>query len=199
MKRIKVKQVITYLVGMFLCKVSFAGCYPFIPAYFAAVYLQENNRVAFTFFVYLGMLLFLPLTQTAKYAMAVLCTLTVIRLAEWVDKSCKAWVAAAAAGIATGMLSAFGGVLNWTNQISPITGLFEGLFIFGLSMIANHFFCLFFLEKEKGENRKNKELQKEEQLKNYADSFLNLSKVFSGINKESRDLFAEEDGKMREV
>ena len=198
MKRIKVKQVITYLVGMFLCKVSFAGCYPFIPAYFAAVYLQENNRVAFTFFVYLGMLLFLPLTQTAKYAMVVLCTLTVIRLAEWVDKSCKAWVAAAAAGIATGMLSAFGGVLNWTNQISPITGLFEGLFIFGLSMIANHFFCLFFLEKEKGENRKNKELQKEEQLKNYADSFLNLSKVFSGINKESRDLFAEEDGKMRE-
>lgn len=198
MKRMKAKQIVTYLTGMFLCKVSFAGCYPFIPAYFAAVYLQDSNRAVFTFFIYIGMLLFLPLTQTAKYAMAVLCTLTVIHLVEWVDKNCKAWVAAVAAGVATGMLSAFGGVLNWTNQISPLTGLFEGLFIFGLTMVANRFFYLFYLERKKEKHEERKGLQGEERLKTYADSFLNLSKVFSGINKESRDIYREEDGQVKQ-
>lgn len=198
MKRMKAKQIITYLTGMFLCKVSFAGCYPFIPAYFAAVYLQDSNRLIFTLFIYIGMLLFLPLTQMAKYAMAVLCTLTVIRLAEWVDKNCKASLAASAAGITTGILSAFGGVLNWTNQISPLTGLFEGLFVFGLTILANHFFYLFFLERKKEGDMQAGGLQKEERLKTYADSFLNLSKAFSGINKESRDLSEEEDGQMKQ-
>ena len=68
MKRLKTKQIITYFVGMLICRVSFAGCYPIIPAYFAAVYLQDQGRAAFTFFLYLGMVLFLPITQTAKYA-----------------------------------------------------------------------------------------------------------------------------------
>ena len=56
MKRLKTKQIITYFVGMLICRVSFAGCYPIIPAYFAAVYLQDQGRAAFTFFLYLGAL-----------------------------------------------------------------------------------------------------------------------------------------------
>ena len=46
MKRLKTKQIITYFVGMLICRVSFAGCYPIIPAYFAAVYLQDQGRAA---------------------------------------------------------------------------------------------------------------------------------------------------------
>ena len=148
MKRLKTKQIVTYLLGMLLCRVSFAGCYPIIPAYFAAVYLQDQGRAAFTFFLYLGMMLFLPLTQTAKYAMAVLFTFVVIRMSEWVNKRCTVTVAAGAAGVATAVLSVFGGVFNWMNERSPVSGILEGIFIFGLTMVLHRFFYFFFQKKE---------------------------------------------------
>lgn len=198
MKRLKTKQIFTYLLGVLVCKISFAGCYPIIPAYFAAVYLQDSGRALFTIFAYLGMMIFLPVTQMAKYAMAVLFTMIVIRMAEWANKSCQAWAAAAAAGICTGVLSAFGGVLNWTNQISPLTGILEGVFIFGLTMVLNRIFYLFFQEKKEKSVGEKQTLQKEERLQNYADSFLNLSKAFSGINGDKRDFAMEEYDRMQQ-
>lgn len=198
MKRIKTKQIFTYLLGMLLCKVSFAGCYPIIPAYFAAVYLQDQGRAAFTFFLYLGMILFLPLTETAKYAMAVLFTFVVIRMSEWMNKRCQASVAAAAAGVGTAVLSVFGGVLNWSNERSPISGILEGIFIFGLAMVLHRFFYFFFQKEEERQPEKRQSIQKDERLKNYADSFLNLSKVFSGMNGDKKDFALEEYGRMQQ-
>ena len=142
MKRLKTKQIITYFVGMLICRVSFAGCYPIIPAYFAAVYLQDQGRAAFTFFLYLGMVLFLPITQTAKYAMAVLVTFVVIKMSEWVNRHCKVTLAAGTAGVATAVLSVFGGVFNWMNDRKPVSGILEGIFIFGLTMVLHRFFSM---------------------------------------------------------
>ena len=149
MKRLKTKQIITYFVGMLICRVSFAGCYPIIPAYFAAVYLQDQGRAAFTFFLYLGMVLFLPITQTAKYAMAVLVTFVVIKMSEWVNRHCKVTLAAGTAGVATAVLSVFGGVFNWMNDRKPVSGILEGIFIFGLTMVLHRFFYFFFRKKKK--------------------------------------------------
>ena len=198
MKRLKTKQIVTYLLGMLLCRVSFAGCYPIIPAYFAAVYLQDQGRAAFTFFLYLGMMLFLPLTQTAKYAMAVLFTFVVIRMSEWVNKRCTVTVAAGAAGVATAVLSVFGGVFNWMNERSPVSGILEGIFIFGLTMVLHRFFYFFFQKKEEKQTGAGQMLPKEERLKTYADSFLGLSRVFSGMNADKKDFAAEEYGKMKD-
>ena len=198
MKRLKTKQIITYFVGMLICRVSFAGCYPIIPAYFAAVYLQDQGRAAFTFFLYLGMVLFLPITQTAKYAMAVLVTFVVIKMSEWVNRHCKVTLAAGTAGVATAVLSVFGGVFNWMNDRKPVSGILEGIFIFGLTMVLHRFFYFFFQKKEEKNGAAPQMLPGEERLKTYADSFLGLSQVFSGMSVDKKDFAAEEYGRMKD-
>ena len=36
MKKLRTKQAVICFIGVAVCKFGFAGCYPFIPAYFAA-------------------------------------------------------------------------------------------------------------------------------------------------------------------
>ena len=72
MKRIRTKEIILYIIAMLLCKVSIAECYPFIVAYFTILYLELDKRWLTLVAVYLGMALFLPVTQLAKYGIAVL-------------------------------------------------------------------------------------------------------------------------------
>ena len=43
------------------------GCYPLVPAYFTALYLEQVNGVVLLAFMYIGMTLFMPLTAAVKY------------------------------------------------------------------------------------------------------------------------------------
>ena len=38
------KQLALSIAGVLLSRISIMGCYPFVPAFFAAVYLEENGR-----------------------------------------------------------------------------------------------------------------------------------------------------------
>ena len=42
MKRTGWKQLAVGIAGGLLCRISVMGCYPLVPAYFAAVYLDEK-------------------------------------------------------------------------------------------------------------------------------------------------------------
>ena len=198
MKRMKTKQILVYLVGMLVCRISFAGCYPVIPAYYAAACLSGCGRIGLTLFSYIGILFFLPMADTAKYSMILLFTLVVIYLVEWQNKSCRTKTAAAAAGIATGVLSVFGGVLNWNNDMPPFSGILEGGFVFGLTMLLGRFFYFFFQEKKRESTKEKEQLQKEERLQTYAKSFSHLSRVFSVANTGVKNFELEEYDRMKE-
>ena len=81
----------------------------------------------------LGMAVLLPITAMAKYAMAILVTLVMIKLVEWANKGCFTWVGALVAGVSTALLGVFGGLMNLKDQTSVIVGVLEGVFISGLS------------------------------------------------------------------
>lgn len=80
MKKNKVKQVLLLAVGGLTCGVQLLGCYPVVPAYFAAAVLEDVSVFYLTAAMYLGMLCFMPLVAMTKYAMAVLVTACMIRL-----------------------------------------------------------------------------------------------------------------------
>lgn len=88
MKKAGWKQFLLGIVGAFLCRVGIAGCFPLIPSYFAAVYLEESGRSFLFIGVLAGLVAFLPMTAIAKYGMSILFIVVVIRLSEWVDKRC---------------------------------------------------------------------------------------------------------------
>ena len=55
MKKLRTKQAVICFIGVAVCKLGFAGCYPFIPAYFAAAYLERGGRLLLGIGMFLGM------------------------------------------------------------------------------------------------------------------------------------------------
>ncbi|MFR8428457.1 MAG: hypothetical protein ACLVCH_13765 [Roseburia inulinivorans] len=46
MKKTGVRQMIFGILGSLACGVSVMGCYPLVPAYFTALYLEQVNGVS---------------------------------------------------------------------------------------------------------------------------------------------------------
>ena len=184
MNKQRVKQILILVAGFLVCRLPFAGCYPFVPAYFAAAFLEEVPRTALAIAMFAGMAVFLPITQVAKYGMAVLVILVVVKLTEWVEKGCYSWFTALAAGISTAALSVSGRLLFLKDSLSYTVGILEGLLIFGLTMIFSrllHGLMGFELPKKV---KLPEESSTDERLLKYADSFQGLSKVFSGMERQ---------------
>ena len=72
MKKTGVRQMIFGILGSLACGVSVMGCYPLVPAYFTALYLEQVNGVVLLAFMYIGMTLFMPLTAAVKYGVTLI-------------------------------------------------------------------------------------------------------------------------------
>ncbi len=186
MKRTGWKQLALGVAGAWLCRISIMGCYPFVPAFFAAVYLEEKGRWLLSMGMLTGMAAFLPITAIAKYAMALLLTGTAIRLSEWVDRRCYTVVAALAASGGTMALSLFGGMFDIRNQVTAAAAVCEALFVFGFTILAARGVHLFLEEPEKEEaNAHVWDVHQEQKLLNYARSFEGLSKTFLSMSRRT--------------
>ncbi len=122
------KQLALSIAGALLCRISIMGCYPFVSAFYAAVYLEEQGRWLLSVGMLAGMIAFLPITVIAKYAMALLIIGITVRMSEWVDKRCYTVVAALAASGGTLALSIFGGIFDIHNQVTAAAAVFEAVF-----------------------------------------------------------------------
>ncbi len=198
MNRTGWKQLALSIVGALLCRISIMGCYPFVPAYFAAVYLEEGGRWLIAVGMLTGMVAFLPITVIAKYAMALLLIGITVRLSEWVEKRCYAVVAALAAAGGTLSLSVFGGIFDFRNQVTVAAAVCEALFIFGFVLLAARGVHLFLEEKEAVDAVKcARDVYQEQRLLNYAKSFEGLSKTFLSMTRRV-DLQPEEMGRIHQ-
>ncbi len=197
MKRQTTKQIVLSLLGLVMCKVTFAGCFPMIPAYFAAVYLEGTGRTLLTILMFVGMAVFLPMTEMVKYAMALITIVVVVRLAEWANKGCFTWVGALAAGGATSIISIFGGFMNYKNQTTMIAGLLEGMFVFGATMVISRLIHMVLEWQLPTVEETASPEGREVRLKNYAESFQGLSAIFNKMNAEHNEFSSEEMGRIQ--
>lgn len=198
MKKTGWKQVLLSVVGAMMCRIPILGCYPLVPAYFAAVYLEEKGRWLLSIGMLAGMAAFLPITSVAKYGMSLLVIAVTIRMSEWVDKRCFTVVAAIAAAGGTLALSVFGGIFDVKNQISPIMAVLEAVFIFGFVILAARGIHLFLEEKETEEGMELvRDGYQEQRLLNYAKSFEGLSKTFLSMSRRV-DTPPEEMGRIQQ-
>lgn len=197
MNKWRTKHIIVSLIGIAACKISFAGCFPFIPAYFAAAYLENGGRIFLTVCMLLGMAFMLPVSIMAKYVMAILVTMVVVRLSELVSKGCYTWMAALAAGGATAVLSAGGELLQAGNKQELLAGAMEGLFVFAGTMVISRVIHSFLEFSWKGSGDQGSVEGQEERLLNYARSFQSLSDVFGRMNTQQQMMSREEMGIMR--
>lgn len=199
MKKSTGKQMITIAGAILTCSIQMMGCYPFVPAYFAAAFLEEVNAVWLTAAMYIAMLYFMPLTATVKYAVTLLVIAGAVKLVEWANDGCPAFLAGGLAAVATMILSFCGGLLQWKDQPGIPAVFLEGILIFGAVILLNRgiHFLMEWKRNEKTQEEDSVDRGKEERLSNYAESFQGLSQIFLNMSKKKEQYTAEELGNMQ--
>ena len=120
-----------------MCSVGVMGCYPLVPAYFAALYLERVSGPVLLGMMYIGMFVFMPTAAAVKYAVALVVVMGAIRLVEWANEGCPSYMAGSMAAIITMILSVAGGLLEWKDQPGILAAALEGAFILGAVILFN--------------------------------------------------------------
>ena len=195
------KEMALYGAAMVVSKGAFAGCYPLIPGFFAACYMEEVNRALLVIFTVFGMALFVPVQAMAKYTTVLLVTAAVIRLAEWANKRCSVYVGAGAAAASVFLIAMAGGLLQVRNRETVWIGGLESILVCGMVVALSpvlHYFLeggiLAAREAEAGQTAP----EHGEKLQTYAKSFNGLSQIFSQMERFKNNFEPEEMGKMQQ-
>lgn len=182
MQKAKPKQMILGLVGSLLCAVNVMGCYPLVPAWYVALYLEDVSGLFLMGVMYIGMLFFMPMTAVVKYAVVLLVVVAAVRLVEWANEGCPAFMGGLLAAGAAMILSFCGSLMEWKEQPHAVAILLEGVFIFGAVILLNRFFHMILEHPVAISKPEKKEQPQGEKLLNYADSFMGLSKIFHSMS-----------------
>ncbi len=195
------KEMALYGAAMVVSKGAFAGCYPLIPGFFAACYMEEVNRALLVIFTVFGMALFVPVQAMAKYTTVLLVTAAVIRLAEWANKRCSVYVGAGAAAASVFLIAMAGELLQVRNRETVWIGGLESILVCGMVVALSpvlHYFLeggiLAVREAEAGQTAP----EHGEKLQTYAKSFNGLSQIFSQMERFKNNFEPEEMGKMQQ-
>ncbi len=201
MNKAKWKEIMLYGAAILVSKGQLAGCYPLIPGFFAAVFMEEVNRTLLLIFTIFGMALFVPVQAMAKYTMILLVTGLCIRLWEWANRSCRTWIGAAAAGASVFLLTVAGEVLQVRNRAALWMGVLESICVCAMVLVIAPLLQRF-LEEGAVPAWQGKEARREpehgEKLQTYAKSFNGLSQIFSQMENFKGNFEPEEMGKMQQ-
>ena len=67
MKKMNARQMMLCMAGSVMCSVGVMGCYPLVPAYFAALYLERVSGPVLLGMMYIGMFVFMPTAAALMY------------------------------------------------------------------------------------------------------------------------------------
>ena len=180
-----------------MCSFSVMGCYPLVPAYFAALYLEQVNAFLLLGIMYIGMFLFMPITAVVKYGVVLLVILGAIRLIEWANEGCPSFMAGIMAAMSTVILSFAGGLLELRDQPDVLAVFLEGAFVAGMVILLNrlmHAVMNFRMEPVVIEKT---ERGNEERLLGYAESFQGLSQIFHTMSTKRSSYTTDELGQIQ--
>lgn len=198
MRKTNAKQMILGILGSFVCGAGVMGCYPLVPAYFAALYLERVSGLLLMGFMYIGMIFFMPLTAAVKYGVVLLVIAGAIRLVEWVQEGCPAFLAGILAAVSTLILSFCGSLLEWREQPEAAAVFLEAVFVFGAVILLNRLLHRL-MEYQPAEImvEEKSERGNGEKLMNYAESFQGLSHIFYNMSQKKNRYTAEELGQIQ--
>lgn len=189
--------MILSMVGGAVCSLGVMGCYPLVPAYFAALYLEQVNGIVLLGMMYIGMLMFMPITAVVKYAVVLLVIFGAIRLIEWANEGCPSYMAGIMAAISTIILSFAGGLLEWKDQPEMLAVFMEGAFIVGAVILLNRLLHIVMHWNVEKPQEEIPDSGKEERLRGYAESFQGLSQIFHTMSMNRNAYTAEELGQIQ--
>jgi len=197
MKKNSVRQMILSILSGLLCGVHIMECCPFVPAYFAALYMAGVKVGWILVATYVGMMLFMPFTVMVKYAVILIVTIGIVKLVEWATDSCPAYLVGMLTSLATMIVSFCGNLLEWRNQPLWQAVLLEGIFVLGAVVLFHRIIDIVLEWQVKPEIEVLPEPKRDERLRGYAESFEGLSKIFLHMSRQKEGYAGEEYGRVQ--
>lgn len=213
MKKNGIRQMIISVLSGLLCRVVVLECYPLVPAFFAAAYMEEVKPWWLFVCTYIGMLFSMPTATMIKYLVILVVIIGIVKIVQWATDGATSNLVGGLSALATMIVSFSGSLLQVRSQpLWPVI-LLEGVFVCGAVILLARGIH-FFLEWQ-WENlgkmvpvirRRNRRLPmsgglqesgRDARLLGYAESFAGLSKVFSNMSRQEHTYSQEEFGRFQ--
>ncbi|MEG1888477.1 MAG: SpoIIE family protein phosphatase [Lachnospiraceae bacterium] len=198
MKEGKIRKILFYVLAFLSARLTYAGCYTFAPAVFAALFLEKMNRKVLLLATIWGLAIFLPVWDAVRYIAIILVMAVVLKLVECIAKHLRTWWAALIGGASLFLITFCGELLSvrlgrdlW--MISMESLLFIGL-IRVLNPIVHRILCY---KRQKGKKSASVGNTYTGKLRGYASAYEKLSTAFSSGNLKKSGYSGEELGKMQ--
>ena len=120
-----------------------------------------------------------------------------LRLIEWANEGCPAFMAAFLSAAATVIISFAGGLLEWKNQPEAAAVILEGVFICGAVILLGSAMHMVLNWRFTPRVQELKERGNEERLRGYAESFQGLSQVFYTMSSKKESFDSGELGQIQ--
>lgn len=192
-----VKKFALGLLGGGICKIGMMGCYPLVPAYFAALYLEEVKGWMVYVLLLAGMMFFLPVMTAVKYLIVILVIAGFVKLVEWISPACKTWIAGIAGGVICMLISIGGQALSLKDQLPVPVMFLEGIFVVGATVLFHRFIHSVMEWEWNEEGETQTEQPKGDKLMNYAQSFNGLSEIFKTMSSQKNHFSPEDLGQIQ--
>lgn len=123
----------------FLCTMlPIMGCYPLIPAFFAANSLISDRAIPLYIGLLIGIGYFLPIPMMVKYICALVLISIAIRFYIWANRRCSGLVAGILAGSVVVILNFSGHVFSTSTWSELVLGVSEGLVVCGFTWAISY-------------------------------------------------------------
>ncbi len=198
MKKKRVRQMILSMISTFVCSVEIMECYPFVPAYFTALYLSGIKLGWILAATYVGMMFFMPFTAMAKYAVIILLTIGIVKLVEWMTDKSSIYVIGTLTSLSTVLVSFSGYLLEWTSRPIWQIILLEGMLILGAAVLVHRIIHMILEWQWKPKTYKVPNNNRKERLYGYAESFDRLSKIFFHMSQRKEGYSEDEYGRFQD-
>ena len=201
MKKNWMRQMIISVLSGTFCGIQMMECYPLVPAFFAAAYIEEVKLGWLFVATYAGMMLFMPTAAIVKYLVILFVTIGIVKIVQWATHGAPAYLVGMMTALATMIVSFCGSLLEVRNQPIWQAILLEGMFVFGAVILLARGLHIFLewkwaLPWEQPQTKKNQP-GREERLLGYAESFVSLSKVFAHMSRREDNYSQEEYGRFQ--
>ncbi len=194
------KEVLKGIVGFLCSSITIMQAYPILPAYFAVSSMKGHASIGVIAGSLLGMYWFMSTDIFVKY-LFILCTIGIgIRLYIWANRCCNNLVAAVFSASATIAMHYAGNAFFIHHTDVLLQGLFEGIMVFGITLLVHYLFHLpFQLEYfwEMGQNRKSIQVmpikeQQTQKMESFAYAVNGLSDAFYTLSQPKEKMPTEE-------
>ncbi len=78
------------ILGSLACGVSVMGCYPLVPAYFTALYLEQVNGLCCLLYVHRNDSVYAA-DRSGKIRVTLIVMIGAVKLIEWANEGCPAF------------------------------------------------------------------------------------------------------------